>query len=93
MIIRYSDGSCMEGVLHRLERGTLRASVSGLNDAIEYHLTGDGWCSETGHVVTFEFTLNREVDIFVGTIGNGEARCAAGGDCVLRRASGSGAVN
>jgi hypothetical protein len=67
MIIRYSDGSCMEGVLHRLDRGTLRASISGLNDAVEYTLTQEGWCSETGHVVTFEFTLDRELDIFVGT--------------------------
>ena len=38
MIIRYSDGSYVEGVIHRLERGILRATVAGIDDAVEFIL-------------------------------------------------------
>jgi hypothetical protein len=85
MIIRYSDGSCVEGVIHRLESGTLRATVAGIDDAVEYILLEDGWTSETGDDVTFEFTLQREVEVLMEMMGASEPRCAAGGDCVLRR--------
>jgi hypothetical protein len=46
MIIRYSDGSWVEGLLHRLERGTLRATVVGIDDAVEYTLFEYGWISD-----------------------------------------------
>ena len=90
MIIRYADGSYVEGVIHRLECGTLRATVAGIDDAVEYILFEDGWTSETGDDVTFEFTLQREVDVLMGMMGASEPRCAAGGDCVLRRMPGTG---
>jgi hypothetical protein len=107
MVIRYSDGSYAEGVIHRLQGGTMRAAVAGVDDAIEYRLVRDQWTSEMGIVVTFEFILDLEkgMDLFQIApvmIGDGEAshglegaRCAAGGDCVLRRMSGStiGRVN
>ncbi|HXB68607.1 MAG TPA: hypothetical protein VNY05_10205 [Candidatus Acidoferrales bacterium] len=102
MVIRYSDGSYVQGVIHRLQGGTVRAAVAGVDDAIEYRLIRDQWTSEMGVVVTFEFILDLEkgLDLFqVAPVMIGEveasrelegARCAAGGDCVLRRMSGSG---
>ena len=90
IVIRYSDGSCVEGVIHRLECGTLRATVAGIDDAVEYTLFEDGWTSEMGDDVTFEFTLQREVDVMMGMMGAGEPECAAGGNCVLRRIPGTG---
>jgi hypothetical protein len=89
MIIRYSDGSWVEGLLHRLERGTLRATVVGIDDAVEYTLFEDGWISELGDDVTFEFTVQREMDVMMGA---GEPGCAAGGNCILRRIPGTGPV-
>jgi hypothetical protein len=91
-IIRYSDGSYVEGVIHRLERGTVRATVAGINDAVEYTLVADAWTSEMGHGVTFEFTMQREVNVCPGMMGAGAPECAAGGDCVLRRMPGPGPV-
>jgi hypothetical protein len=92
MIIRHSDGSRVNGVIHRLERGRLRATVAGIGDAVEFILFEDGWISETGDDVTFEFTVQREVDFMMGTMGAGKPGCAAGGDCVLRRLPGTGPV-
>jgi hypothetical protein len=90
IIIRYSDGSHVEGVVHRLERGTLRATVAGIDDAVEYILFEDGWTSEHGDDVTFEFTVQREAALWSRTTGAREPGCAAGGDCVLRRTAGTG---
>jgi hypothetical protein len=92
MIIRYFDGSRVEGVIHRLERGTLRATVAGIDDAVEFILFEDGWTSETGDDVTFEFTSQKEVDVTMGMMAEGKPRCAAGGDCILRRIPGTGPV-
>jgi hypothetical protein len=100
MVIRYSDGSYVEGVLHRLAGATLRAAVAGIDDAVEYTLMHDKWISETGLPVTFEFPVEKAMDlcqimprqvmpgqVMPGMIGQLEAGCAAGGDCVLRRTS------
>ena len=95
MVIRYSDGSYAEGVIHRLEGATVRAAVAGLDDAVEYTLMQDQWISEMGLVVTFEFPIVKGKDLFQvmpPMMGQQEAGCAAGGDCVLRRTSGSCAV-
>ena len=59
---------------------------------MEYILFEDGWTSETGDDVTFEFTLPKEVDVLLGLVGMGAPGCAAGGDCVLRRMPGTGPV-
>jgi hypothetical protein len=98
MVIRYSDGSYVEAVLHRLEGATLRAAVAGIDDAVEYTLIQNKWISETGLMVTFEFPIEQGIDLFrINPRMNChlEAGCAAGGDCVLRRTSGScaGPVN
>jgi hypothetical protein len=90
MVIRFTDGSSVEGVIHRLECGTLRATVAGVDDAVEYTLFQEGWTSETGEDVTFEFTMQRDVDVVMGMMRASEAECAAGGDCVLRRMPGTG---
>ena len=93
MFIRYPDGSYSEGVIHRLEGSTVRAVVAGIDDAIEYRLVRDQWTSDKGVAVTFEFPLATGLDLFQivpAMAGGGEPRCAAGGDCVLRRMSGLG---
>jgi hypothetical protein len=76
MVIRYSDGSYIEGAIHRLEGATMRAAVAGIDDAIEYTLIRDKWISETGLVVTFEFPMEKGMGLFrimPGTIGEREA--------------------
>jgi hypothetical protein len=90
MIIRFTDGSSVEGVIHWLECGKMRATVAGFGDAVEYTLFQGGWTSETGEDVTFEFTMQRDVDVVMGMMRASEAACAAGGDCVLRRMPGTG---
>ena len=85
MIVRYSDGSYVEGIIHRLERGSLRATVAGVEYAVEYTLVEEGWTSERGDGVTFEFIAQEGVDLLLGMIGAEEPRCAAGGDCLFRR--------
>ena len=98
MVIRYSDGSYVEGVIHGLGGGTVRAAVPGIDDAIDYTLIQNEWTSKTGLVVTFEFPIEKGRDrfqIMQRMIGEREAGCASGGDCVLRPTSGmcAGLVN
>jgi hypothetical protein len=93
MFIRYPDGSYVEGAIHRIEGSTVRATVGGVDDAIEYTLIQNGWTSQSGVVVTFEFTPGRGLDLFQiapAKIVEAAAECAAGGDCALRRISDSG---
>jgi hypothetical protein len=66
--------------------------VAGVDDAVDYTLVEDRWTSEWGDGVTFEFTMQKEVDLFLAVMGDGEPACAAGGDCVLRRMPASGAA-
>lgn len=94
MLIRYPDGSYAEGAIHRLEGNTLRTTVAGVDDAVEYTLVQNGWTSKTGVVVTFDFTSARGMDLFqveTARLDEGVPGCAAGGDCALRRISDSGA--
>ena len=98
MVIRYSDGSFIDGVIHRLEGGTLRAAVTGLDDAVEFRLIRDEWVSESGNAVTFEFPISIRaelLDILPAAGAEGVGHCAVGGDCLLRRMSsmGSGPLN
>jgi hypothetical protein len=90
MIVRYADGSWLEGVIHRLERDTMRATVAGLDDAVEYTFVQGEWTSERGVGVTFEFASHRQEDLWLGLTGGEEPLCAAGGDCLLRRMPGTG---
>jgi hypothetical protein len=85
MIVRYADGTCGEAVIHKLERGTMRATVVGAEDAVEFTLVGDRWTSEWGDGVTFEFGAPAQTSFLLVSTGTGEATCAAGGDCLLRR--------
>src|ERR1035438_1789155 len=88
MIIRLANGPYVEGVLHSLNWGTLRASVAGVDDAVEFTLSPSGWTSEAGDVVTFDFTIEREQEIFLGGSEENHAWCAAGGACKLRQPCG-----
>ena len=93
MLIHYPDGSYVEGAIHRLNGNTLRALIAGVDHAVEYTLIQDGWTSNRGVVVTFEFTVGRGLDllqVMPAIAGEIPAECAAGGDCALRRMPGSG---
>ena len=63
MLIRYSDGSFSEGVLHKLDGGTLRTTVTGSDDVVEFKLIGNEWTSEAGRTVTFEFPFQIAVEL------------------------------
>jgi hypothetical protein len=94
MVIRYFDGSYVEGVINRLEGRTVRAVVAGVDDAVEYTLIQNKWTSESGLVVTFEFPVEKVLDRFRNIpvmMGERDGHCAAGGDCALRRISGASA--
>ena len=93
MVIRYSDGSYIDGVIHRLEGSVLRAEVAGRDDAVEFRLVRDQWISESGNAVTFEFPLRIRAELFEiapPIDSDGFGHCAVGGDCLLRRMSGTG---
>ena len=93
MVIRYRDGSYVEGVFQKLEGTTVCAAVAGIDRLAEYTLIHDQWTSKTGFVVTFEFPVKDRVDhsrILPALRALGEGECAAGGDCALRRMSGGG---
>ena len=90
MVIRYSDGSFIDGVIHRLEGGTLRAAVTGLDDAVEFRLIRGEWVSDSGNAVTFEFPISIRaelLDILPAASAAEVGHCAVGGDCLLRRMS------
>jgi hypothetical protein len=90
MIIRYSDGSFVNGVIHSIEGSTIRAAVAGFDDAVEFTLIADDWISAGGAPVTFEFLLKEQVDPFAVLFDRSDptpAACAAGGHCLLRRIS------
>jgi hypothetical protein len=98
MIIRYSDGSSVECAMHRLEGGIVRAEIAGIEDAVAYTLIQGKWISETGLAVTFEFPLDTGRDRSRSmplNVCEQESRCATGGDCLFRPASGAcaGLVN
>ena len=94
MVIRYCDGSYVEGAIQELESGAVRAKVAGALDAVRYTLIHDRWTSDLGAVVTFEFPMERGLNLCqimpVSTC-QGPAVCADGGDCALWRMSGPGA--
>jgi hypothetical protein len=101
MVIRYCDNSYVEGAIHSLESGIVRATVAFVDDALKYTLIQGRWTSERGAVVTFEFPVERGLNlcriqpsqIMPVNIGEGAAGCAAGGDCALGRMPGSCMVN
>jgi hypothetical protein len=85
MLIRCADGSFVEGVIQRLEGGLLWVAVAGVDDEVEFVLIDREWVSESGRAVTFEFPAKVSTELFE-IVGAGEdGKCAAGGDCVLRR--------
>ena len=90
MIIRYSDGSFVNGVIHSIEGSTIRAAVAGFDDAIEFRLIEEDWISEGGATVTFEFLLKENTDPLATRAELSDPinpGCAAGGHCLLRRIS------
>lgn len=85
MLIRYPDGSFVEGMIQRLEAGLLWVTVAGLDREVEFLLVDREWVSESGSAVTFEFPVKVSTELFDIVATDEDGRCAAGGDCVLRR--------
>jgi hypothetical protein len=87
MIIRYSEGFCIEGIIQRIEGDTMRAAVAGHDDAVEYRLIDQQWMSAGGARVTFEFPPQAQIDpfpILPDPFLPRDADCFAGGSCRLR---------
>jgi hypothetical protein len=85
MLIRYPDGSFVEGMIQRLEGGLLWVSVAGLDREVEFVLVDREWVSESGSAVRFEFPVKVSTELFDIVASDEDGKCAAGGDCVLRR--------
>jgi hypothetical protein len=85
MLIRYADGSFVEGMIQRLEGALLWVAVAGLDTEVEFVLVDREWLSESGSAVTFEFPMKVSTELFDIVVSDEDGRCAAGGDCVLRR--------
>jgi len=85
MLIRYADGSFVEGTIQRIDGGLLWVSVDGLDNTVEFVLVDREWVSESGSAVTFEFPVKVSTELFDIIVSDEEGKCAAGGDCVLRR--------
>jgi hypothetical protein len=87
MIIRYSEGYSIEGIIQRVDGDTMRASVAGHDDAVEYRLIENEWMSAGGATVTFEFHPQQSIDPFAilrDPFVPTETGCLAGGHCKLR---------
>ena len=83
MIVRYSDGSFVEGVIKKLEGASLCVEVAGLDKQVCFLLVDGIWRSECGSAVTLEFPSRVSMQFFHSVDEPG--KCAAGGDCVLKR--------
>ena len=98
MVIRYVDGSYVEGAIRQLDGDTVRIAIAGIDHTVEYQFIQGRWTSRTGVQVTFEFPREQAIDLIrrLPPAKRGEeGQCAAGGDCALRRLSGldAGPVN
>jgi hypothetical protein len=85
MLIRYADGSFVEGIIQRLEGGLLWVAVAGLDNDVEFVLVDSEWVSGSGSPVKFEFPVRVSTELFDIVVSDEDGKCAAGGDCVLRR--------
>jgi hypothetical protein len=97
MNICYSDGLRQQGLILALERTELRVAVRGADDSLQFNLVSDDWVAEDGRRVTFEFPLGlAESQAFLTAIQevsveglSAPRACVSGGECLLKRMSGS----
>jgi hypothetical protein len=85
MLIRYPDGSFVEGIIQKLQGGLLWVAVAGLDNEVEFVLVDREWVSASGSIVTFEFPVKVSSELFDIVVSEEDGKCAAGGDCVLRK--------
>jgi hypothetical protein len=85
MLIRYADGSYVDGMIQSLDGGRLWVAAAGLDQDVEFTLVGREWVSASGNPVTFEFPVRVSSELFHIAGSQQDGNCAAGGDCVLRR--------
>ena len=57
MLIRYSDGRILAGILLALAGSSMRVALKDEDDVAEYRLLSGRWISEDCEPVTFEFPL------------------------------------
>ena len=57
MLIRYSDGRILVGIILALAGSYMRVAVKDEDDVAEYRLLSGRWVSEDCEPVTFEFPL------------------------------------
>ncbi len=57
MLIRYSDGRILVGILMALMGSMMRVALKDEDDVAEYRLVNGQWISEDCEAVTFEFPL------------------------------------
>jgi len=57
MLIRYSDGRILAGILLALTGSIMRVALKDEDDVAEYRLLNGRWISEDCEPVTFEFPL------------------------------------
>lgn len=57
MLIKYANGSVLEGILVSLRGGQLRIATKNGDDLLEFNLVQGIWISEHCEPVTFDLTL------------------------------------
>lgn len=59
MMIRYANGTTQEGLLLSQRKGTLRAAVKGINDALVFRHVRGAWMAESREPVEIQLEWQR----------------------------------
>jgi hypothetical protein len=82
LLIRYSNGRILQGILLGLGDQRIRVALKGSDDVTEYRLINQHWVSEDCEVVTMTlpdqgFALDEEEEILEGIVPTGFDRPVA----------------
>jgi hypothetical protein len=61
LILRYANGRRTEALLLSRSEGTMRVTVPGCNDTLEFRSDGEHWTDERGRRVSIEAMLAQPV--------------------------------
>jgi hypothetical protein len=81
IILRYPDGSRVQGLLLSEDSARLRVTIPGRKDTLELQLVNDRWVDEDGHKVSIEAMV-------FGRYASGEATAGSAADAPVKRAPG-----